>query len=72
MLSINYCEVNFKVTKTLFLNKNDARSYHKVCQLPKIAIYQGGDEIHLYVKSNIPGGNMSSVSDIGQQKVYVG
>ena len=72
MLSRNYYEVNFKVTKLLFLNKTDARNYHKVCQVPEIAIYEGGDEIHLYVQSNLPVGNMSSVSDTGWPKVYVG
>ena len=72
MLSRNYCEVNFKVTKILFLNKTNARNYHKVCQVPEIAIYKGGDEIHLYVQSNLPGGNMSGVSNTGRPKVYVG
>ena len=72
MLSRNYYEVNFKVTKILFLNKIDARNYHKVCQIPEIAISEGGDEIHLYVQSNLPGGNMSGVSDTGRTKVYVG
>ena len=72
MLSINYYEVNFKVTKILVLNKINARNYHKVGQVPKIAIYDGGDEIHLYIQSNLLGGNMSSVSDTGQPKLYVG
>ena len=72
MLSRNYYEVNFKVTKKLFLNKTDARNYHKVCQVPKIVIYEGGDEIHLYVQSNLPRGNMFEVSDTGRLNFYVG
>ena len=72
MLLRNYFEVNFKVTKILFLNKTNARNYHKVCQVPEIAIYEGGDEIHLYVQSNLPRGNMSGVSDTRWSKVYVG
>ena len=72
MLSRNYCEVNFKVTKILFLNKTYARNYHKLCQVPEIVIYKGGDEIHLYVQSDLPQGNMFGVSDTGRLKFYVG
>lgn len=72
MLSRNNYEVNFKVTEILFLNKTDASNYHKVCQLPKTAIYEGGDELHLYMQSNLPRGNMYGVSDTWQPKIYVG
>ena len=43
-----------------------------MCQVPKIAIYEGGDEIHLYVQSNLLEGNMFVVSDTGWSKVDIG